>query len=323
MKYNFLFTMTFGLFSLTLMSCDTLLSMNAGGVGPVVASGEVYEAGYDGHYGRIAYDEARREAFFLSDKMAYELGLTDAQYEAVYEINLDYLLNMQGEGSLYGNYWTRRNNDLFYVLDAQQYSYFIGEDYFYRPVYWSNNRYAYRVYNRYSDRNYYYRSRPSDYSTYRGGRNRQSESYYAGRFGHRSGQPVVTNCAGSANRAYQYDNSRNGAKHNYQQPQQRHYSFGKATRNNAGTVRRTDDRSFDGSRQGSAQQRQSVSPSRSSTAYSPVPQRTSGSRTSFGNASRSSVSGQRTGVNRTQNPTSSVPVRTNMPSNSGSFGGHR
>ena len=36
---------------------------------------------------------------FLVDKMAYELGLTDAQYQAVYEINLDYLLNMQGERS--------------------------------------------------------------------------------------------------------------------------------------------------------------------------------------------------------------------------------
>ena len=33
------------------------------------------------------YKAARDEALFLSDKMAYELGLTATQYEAVYEIN--------------------------------------------------------------------------------------------------------------------------------------------------------------------------------------------------------------------------------------------
>ena len=38
--------------------------------------------------------------YFFQIKWAYELGLTNAQYEAVYEINLDYLLNMQGENTL-------------------------------------------------------------------------------------------------------------------------------------------------------------------------------------------------------------------------------
>ena len=37
----------------------------------------------------MSYNAARNEALFLSDKMAYELNLTAAQYEAVYEINLD------------------------------------------------------------------------------------------------------------------------------------------------------------------------------------------------------------------------------------------
>lgn len=40
----------------------------------------------------ISYGDAKSEALFLSDKMVYELDLTDEQYEAVYEINLDYLL---------------------------------------------------------------------------------------------------------------------------------------------------------------------------------------------------------------------------------------
>ena len=37
----------------------------------------------------MSYEQARREALFLTDKMAYELNLNDAQYEAAFEINLD------------------------------------------------------------------------------------------------------------------------------------------------------------------------------------------------------------------------------------------
>ena len=33
----------------------------------------------------MSYNAAKNEALFLSDKMAYELNLTAAQYEAVYE----------------------------------------------------------------------------------------------------------------------------------------------------------------------------------------------------------------------------------------------
>ena len=40
----------------------------------------------------MSYEQARNEALFLTDKMAYELNLTDEQYEACYEINLDYLM---------------------------------------------------------------------------------------------------------------------------------------------------------------------------------------------------------------------------------------
>ena len=40
----------------------------------------------------MSFEEAQRHALFLSDKMAYELGLTARQYEEVYQINLDYLL---------------------------------------------------------------------------------------------------------------------------------------------------------------------------------------------------------------------------------------
>ena len=135
--------------TMSLTSCDSLLALNGGSSGVVYTSGgDVYNAGYGSDYGGryaysgIRYEDARRQALFLSDKMAYELGLNDAQYEAIYEINLDYLLNMRGENSIYGDYWARRNSDIFYVLNASQYNYFVNMDYFYRPVYWYDNTYA-------------------------------------------------------------------------------------------------------------------------------------------------------------------------------------
>ena len=38
----------------------------------------------------MSYEQARQEALYLTDKMAYELNLNDQQYNDAYEINLDY-----------------------------------------------------------------------------------------------------------------------------------------------------------------------------------------------------------------------------------------
>ncbi|MCR5241328.1 MAG: hypothetical protein K6D61_00440, partial [Prevotella sp.] len=59
----------------------------------------------------MSYEQARNEALFLTDKMAYELNLTDEQYEAAYEINLDYLMGVTSVDDVYGVYWERRNLD--------------------------------------------------------------------------------------------------------------------------------------------------------------------------------------------------------------------
>ena len=62
----------------------------------------------------MSYEQARQQALFLTDKMAYELNLTDEQYEAAYEINLDYLMSVNDYSDLYGVYWSQRNLDLSY-----------------------------------------------------------------------------------------------------------------------------------------------------------------------------------------------------------------
>ena len=83
----------------------------------------------------MSYEQARNEALFLTDKMAYELNLTEDQYDAAYEINLDYLLNVNTIDVLYGSYWRYRNLDLSYILLDWQYRAFCDAAYFYRPIY--------------------------------------------------------------------------------------------------------------------------------------------------------------------------------------------
>ena len=87
----------------------------------------------------MSYSQAREEALFLTDKMAYELNLTDEQYEAAYEINLDYLMRIDDYNDLYGVYWRQRNLDLSYILLDWQYRAYCGASYFYRPLYWSDS----------------------------------------------------------------------------------------------------------------------------------------------------------------------------------------
>ena len=365
MKRQYIFLMSAIATMMTLTSCDTLLAIDSTPAGTVYTSGGTiytsggtiyntgYGSGYDGRYAYsgMRYEEARREALFLSDKMAYELGLTDAQYEAIYEINLDYLLNMRDERSIYGDYWARRNSDIFYVLSASQYNYFVNMDYFYRPVYWYDNRYVFSIYSRYDNPRYYYRSRPVYYDTYRGGRNLLSNSYYEGRFGRRTGQPVVINRNSGSFGGYNNNDSRiiqtpqNG--NNGSQP-----SFGNQRRDNERPSRgsfgnssmegrpfgvqpqrkpqRSDfgNSSFGGSRQGTTLESsgfgrndsRSNSSDRTNTFGSDSRRPTTPSNSGFNNSSesRNSFGNSTPRSNPQPRPTIERPAQNN-----GSFGGHR
>ena len=97
----------------------------------------------------MPYNTARNEALFLADKMAYELGLTATQYEAVYEINLDYLLNVDTRADVFGFWWEVRNRDLRYVLSTWQYDRFMASEWFYRPVVWGTGGWTFSIYTRY------------------------------------------------------------------------------------------------------------------------------------------------------------------------------
>ena len=129
----------------------------------------------------MPFEIAEREALFLTDKMAYELGLDDYQAEAVFEINLDYFLSCDTQTDVYGVWWDRRNADLRYVLTPTQYYRFVNRFYFYRPLTWRMGAWYYPIYSHYTNRSYFYRTRPTGYGYYMGGHNRLAHDYYANR----------------------------------------------------------------------------------------------------------------------------------------------
>ena len=129
----------------------------------------------------MSYSTAKNEALFLSDKMAYELNLTAAQYDAVYEINLDYLMSVNGRDDAYSYWWNRRNTDLMFVLTAWQYEKYMGKSYFYRPLTWNNSTWSFNIYSHYTNKGHFYMSHPKGFDSYKGGNNKKSDRYYADR----------------------------------------------------------------------------------------------------------------------------------------------
>ena len=128
----------------------------------------------------MSYKSARDQAFFLTDKMAYELGLSDDQYNAVYEINMDYIMCLDTFDDVFGTFWTRRNNELRFVLSPAQYQLYMHLEYFYRPVSWENKKFVFTIYTRYpKDR--FYRVAPPGYQVYKGSNRYFDHSAYKGR----------------------------------------------------------------------------------------------------------------------------------------------
>lgn len=117
----------------------------------------------------LSYDVARSEALFLSDKMAYELNLSPSQYEAIYEINLDYFMLVTTKYDLYSDLWKHRNFEIQRVLTPLQYENFMRVKYFYRPLGWRDDRWEFRVYRVYPNRSHFMLNRPKAYTNYRGG----------------------------------------------------------------------------------------------------------------------------------------------------------
>ena len=99
--------------------------------------------------------------------MAYELNLTQSQYDSVYEINLDYLLNIDDETSAFGYSLDVRNRDLKQVLNDSQYDNYQACDWFCHPFKCDNNGWTLAVYERY-DGLQLFMDKPDVYLSYNG-----------------------------------------------------------------------------------------------------------------------------------------------------------
>lgn len=311
----------------------------------------------------MSYEQARQQALFLTDKMAYELNLTDDQYEAAYETNLDYLMSVNTVDDLYGVYWRQRNLDLSYILLDWQYRSFLNATYFYRPLYWNAGYWHFGIYARYPHRNYYFFGRPHFYTSYCGGhswRMNGGRSWYDGRhFGgpRPGGQPRMGmrdgfdrgdfgrgQSFGNQTRRPQMNNNRPQMNNNRPQMSnsrpQMNRSFGNRESSTRTTVNNNGSSSFGGNRSGSFgnMNRSSNSfstPSRSSfgsstnrttsaPAKSFTPRSTPSNSGSFGSGSRSSFGGNRSGSSFGGGSHSGGSFGGGFHSNGGgSFGGRR
>lgn len=146
----------------------------------------------------MSVSKVRQNTRFLTDRMVYELNLSNVQYNDIYEINFDFIYNVRNlmadvvrgyDWAIedYYRYLDIRNEDLRWVLSSAQYRRFLGLEYFYRPIYASGRNWNLRVYLVYSNHNYFYFSKPVHYRTYCGGHYRthyNNRSYYKGRYHH-------------------------------------------------------------------------------------------------------------------------------------------
>lgn len=115
----------------------------------------------------MSFSEAQEHAYYLTDKMAYELDLTPEQYDQVYQVNLEYLLNVNASNP-FDYYWDYRNTDLSYILFDWQYSMYRAAEYFYRPVVRRHRAWYFPVWD-YYHRTYYFYDRPSCWHSWHGG----------------------------------------------------------------------------------------------------------------------------------------------------------
>lgn len=165
-----------------------------------VNSGVCYEYGATT---TVSTSNIRTNARFLSDRMAYELGLSERQYSDVYEVNYDFIYNISrimpdvlaGYSDAIDMYYTfldYRNADIACILTHAQFLKYEARECFYRPVYTSNSRWIFRVYTVYTNRTHYYYNRPLVYLSYCGAHSRQhySHGYYNSYSNHNSYVPI-------------------------------------------------------------------------------------------------------------------------------------
>ena len=150
----------------------------------------------------MSVEQSRNEAWFLTDKMAHELRLTNYQWDDVYEVNYDFFRAL---GSVYTSYTSLENSreqKLMYILTVSQWNEYRRITYFYNPVVAVNGSWTFRIYNHYAYGKFFDRNHAVVHN-YTGNHNR-TVNYYQNRH-------VSTN---QGNHYGNYSNNGNHGTHN-------------------------------------------------------------------------------------------------------------
>lgn len=125
------------------------------------------------------YNAMRNNARFLTDRMAYTLGITSAAIiDDIYRINYDYIYGVNEYldeiacgyySDLYDEVCYERDRALQYLLGEIIWRRIVNYDYFYRPITFSNKRWRFSIYSHDVRYTYYYYHTPTHYHEYRGG----------------------------------------------------------------------------------------------------------------------------------------------------------
>lgn len=125
------------------------------------------------------YNAIRNNARFLTDRMAYTLGISNiALLDDIYRINYDYIYGLNeylddiALGYRYDDYMdicAERDFALRMLLGDVIWNRLIGYDYFYRPIVFSNHRWHFGIYLHDHNRDFFHYSVPRYYHEYRGG----------------------------------------------------------------------------------------------------------------------------------------------------------
>jgi len=120
----------------------------------------------------------RNNARFLTDRMAYTLGLSAALLDDLYYINYDYIcgvndyLDAVALGYRYDDYMEivyARDYALRRLLTERQWARLMTYNYFYRPITFKDHRWSFSIYLYDRRMNHYFFSAPRRFNDYRGG----------------------------------------------------------------------------------------------------------------------------------------------------------
>lgn len=127
----------------------------------------------------MSYDAMRDNARYLTDRMAYTLGLGDPLLDDLYCINYDYICGVNdylddvAVGYRYDDYnlvLAARDAALMALLTPAQWTALIAIDYFYRPIVFASRHWYFGIYHHLPFTGHWYFRQPAHYPSYRGGR---------------------------------------------------------------------------------------------------------------------------------------------------------